>query len=464
MASLSRQLAQWAAGLRYEDLPPAVIDRAKGVTLQALTSVLLGSKTASGKQAIQMIADEEAGVKKGATILTNGTLVTRGGAAYANSELALAGGKYDTFRMLTHPNTAIIPAALVAAESSGATGKAYLTGVAAGYEVMERMAAEVIPTTMAHGFHPGPVFGIFGAAVAAAKVMGYSEDRINSTIALCASLAAGGLEAARCGGSPLREGAATRNALLAVSLAQPGHVGGETVLEGDAGFYHAYTGSNNGALRYSFAGDIRANLGNVTANLGRDWMFLETLYRVYFTAGYNIAHVDVTGDICRDNNIRYQDIDRIEAVVNWLETQYPSPAYPSRREDGAAEHGRTAYYTAYGAVKHRFPVLAGRKTDPKDDAPEILELMHRVKIIPSHQMTLFGPRITVFTKDGKSHTRQSTGREFIWEYDGLVSRLQDVKPGLPIPAAQYDTLTATCRDLEKSACADALVKLTVNAK
>src|SRR5690242_18620412 len=40
--SLSRQFARWVAGLRYEDLPPAVVDRAKGVTLQALSSVLLG--------------------------------------------------------------------------------------------------------------------------------------------------------------------------------------------------------------------------------------------------------------------------------------------------------------------------------------------------------------------------------------------------------------------------------------
>ena len=461
--SLSRQLAQFAAKLRYEDLPSAVVDRAKGVTLQSLTSVLIGSQSGAGKQALKMIAGEEAGVKKGATLLTDGTLVTRGGAAYANSELALAGGKYDTFRMLTHPNTAIIPAALVAAESSGASGKTYLTGVVAGYEVMERMAAEFIPTTMAHGFHPGPVFGIFGAAVAAAKTLNYTEDQINSVIALCASLAAGGLEAARCGGSPLREGAATRNAMLAVALAQPGHVGGETVLEGDAGFYHAYTGARDGALRYSFAGDTRASFDKITANLGKEWMFLETLYRVYYTAGYNIAHVDVTGDICRDNNIQYKDIDRIEAVVNWLETQYPSPAYPSRREDGAAEHGRTAYYTAYGAVKHRFPMLAGRKTDPKDDAPEILELMHRVKIIPSHQMTLFGPRITVFTKDGKSYTRQSTGREFIWDYAGLAQRLQEVKNGLPISSAQYDSLIATCGGLETQAKADALVKLTLKS-
>jgi 2-methylcitrate dehydratase PrpD len=461
MPSLSRQLAHWAAALRYEDLPPAVIDRAKGVTLHALSSVLLGSKNASGKQAVKMVASEEAGVKKGATIMVDGTLVTKAGAAFANSELALSGGKFDTFRMLTHPNTAIIPAALVAAESSGATGKAYLTGVVAGYEVMERMAAEFIPTVMSHGFHPGPVFGIFGAAVTAAKVMGYGEDQINSTIALCASLASGNLEAARCGGTPLREGAATRNAMLAVALATPGHVGGETVLEGDAGFYHAYTGTNRGALTYSFTGDTRASLSKITANLGKKWMFLETLYRSYFIAGYNIAHIDVTAALCRDNNIRYEDVDRVEAVVNWLETQYPSPAYPSRREDGEARSAGTAYFTAYGVVKRGYPALRGRKWDAADDPAQVLELMKRVKIIPSHQMTLFGPRITIFTKDGKSYTRQSTGREFIWDFDEEVRRLQEIVPGLPIPPAQFASIIATCRNLETKKRADTLVKLTI---
>jgi 2-methylcitrate dehydratase PrpD len=461
MPSLSRRLAQFAAGLRYEDLPSAVVDRAKGVTLQALTSVLIGSQTNAGKQAVRLIAEEEAGVKKGATILTDGTLVTRGGAAYANSELALAGGKYDTFRMLTHPNTAIIPAALVAAESAGASGRAYLTGVAAGYEVMERMAAEFIPTTMSRGFHPGPVFGIFGAAVAAAKVMGYGEDQINSTIALCASLASSNLEAARCGGTPLREGAATRNALLAVTLAHPGHVGGETVLEGDAGFYHAYTGNHLGQLTYSFTGDTHARLETITENLGKEWLFLETLYRIYFIAGYNIAHIDVTAKLCEQHAIRPEDIDRIEAVVNWLETQYPSPAFPSRREDGAARQGGTAYFTAYGAVKRGYPATRGRRLEAKDDPPEVLELMQRVRIIPSHQMTLFGPRITIFTKDGRSYSKQSTGREFIWDYEGLVARLREVIPSLPIAAAQYEAMIETCRSLEQCERADRLAQLTL---
>jgi len=54
MASLSRQLAKWVAGLRYEDLPPEVVDRAKGVTLHGLASVLLGAQSQEGQQAVKL--------------------------------------------------------------------------------------------------------------------------------------------------------------------------------------------------------------------------------------------------------------------------------------------------------------------------------------------------------------------------------------------------------------------------
>ena len=463
MASLSRQLAQWIVDLRYEDLPPEVVDRAKGLTLQALASVLIGSQTPGGRKAVKLITDEELGVDRGATILVDGSTVTRGGAAFANSEMCFAGGKWDTFRMLTHPGTSIIPSALVAADTEGVSGKGYITAIAAAYEVMERMAADFIPTMMTRGFHASPVFGIFGAAIAAAKIMKLDAEQLNSTIALCASLASGNLEGARSGGKALREGAAVRNAMLAVALAQNGHPGGETVLEGDAGFYHAYTGNNHGQLTYSFTGDVKASLAKITAGLGKDWIFLETLYRIYSTAGYNIAHIDVTAKLCEEHNIRYEDIDRIEAVVNWLETQYPSPAFPSRREDGPAKPAGTAYHTAFGAVTRGYPVLRGVGADPvgADTPPEVLELMKRVTIIPSHTMPLFGPRITIFTKDGKSCTKQGTGREFVWDFAEEERRIREVIPGLPIPAAQFETIIATCRDLEKNASAEVLVELTL---
>jgi 2-methylcitrate dehydratase PrpD len=464
MTSLSRQLARWVVALRYEDLPPAVVDRAKGVTLHSLASVLLGARTPGGRQAVKLITEEEAGVRSGATIMVDGAKVTKGGAAFANAEMAMAGGKWDTFRMLTHPGTSIVPGAFVAAETAGVSGKDFLTGLVAGYEVMERMAADFIPTVMARGFHAGVVFGIFGPAVAAAKILGFTEDQVNSTIALCASLASGNLEGARSGGRALREGAAVRNAMLAVALAKEGHPGGETVLEGEAGFYHAHAGNNRGQLTYSFVGDTRTSLDKITAGLGTDWMFLETLYRIYYTAGYNIAHVDVTAKLCEEHDIRYADVDRVEAVVNWLETQYPSPAFPSRREDIVSEPGSTAYFTAYGVVKRGFSAV--RQADPSGagDPPEVLELMKRVTIIPSHTMTLFGPRITIHTKDGKTYTKQSTGREFMWDFDEEARRIREIVPALPIPAAQFEEIIATCRDLDHRDRADRLVRLTLEKR
>jgi 2-methylcitrate dehydratase PrpD len=461
--SLSRDFAAFVANLNYDDLPAAVVDRAKGVTLQALSSALVGRDFPAARQALALMQEEEAGGGGAATVLCRGTKLTKAGAAFVNAETIFAGGKWDTFRMLTHPGVAILPAALVAAETTGCSGKEFLTGVAAGYEVMERMAAEFIPTVMSRGFHSGPVFGIFGAAIAASKIQGLDANQVNGAIAQCVNLASGNLEGARSGGRSLREGGAVRNALLAVAMARHGTPGGETTLEGEAGFYHSYAGNNQGLLRYSFTGDNRASLDNITERLGDEWIFLETLYRIYSTAGYNIAHVDVTARLCEEHNLKYEDIDHIEAVVNWLETEYPSPAFPSRGIDIPPRAGSTQYFTAYGAVTGGYLLLRGGEPGPGEtDPPEVLDLMHRVTLIPTVRRTLFGPRITVFTKDGRSLTREGTGREFIWDFEEHVRRMRGIAPGLAIGEAQFAELIDTCRHLDTlDGAATRLIALTI---
>jgi hypothetical protein len=461
--SLSRDLAAFVANLRYDDLPAEVVDRAKGVTLEALCSALVARDFPASRQALALMREEEAGGGGAATVLCHGAKLTKAGAAFVNAETIFAGGKWDTFRMLTHPGVAILPAALVAAETNDCSGKDFLTGVAAGYEVMERMAAEFIPTVMSRGFHAGPVFGIFGAAIAAAKIGGLNADQVNGAIAQCVNLASGNLEGARSGGRSLREGGAVRNALLAVAMARHGTPGGETTLEGEAGFYHAYAGNNRGELRYSFTGDNRADLNKITEGLGRDWIFLETLYRIYSTAGYNIAHIDVTAGLCAEHNLTCADIDRIEAVVNWLETEYPSPAFPSRGIDIPPRPGSTQYFTAYGAVTGGYPLLRGGEPGPGEtDPPEVLDLMLRVTLIPTMRRTLFGPRITAFTKDGRSFTREGTGREFIWDFEEHVRRIKPITPGLAIGEAQFVELIDACRHLDSlDGAAHRLIGLTI---
>jgi hypothetical protein len=452
--SLSRQLAGWVAGLRFEDLPADVVDRAKGVTLQGLASALLGSRLPEGQSALRLMQAEEAGSGGPSSVLVDGTRMTRGGAAFVNAEQILAGGKWDTFRMLTHPGSAILPAGLAVAESVGASGREYLLAIAAGYEVMERLAADFIPSVMARGFHAGPVFGIFGAAVAASKLLGLSAEQVHGAIAQCVNLAAGNLEGARSGGRSVREGAAVRNALLAVALAQHGARGGETVLEGEAGFYHAYVGNNLGRLTYSFTGATSASFADIVAGLGERWIFLETLYRIYSTPGYNIAHVAVTSALCQEHAIQPADVSHVEAVVNWLETQYPSPAFPSLDRSGvsvASPH----YFVAYGVVFRGYPLLHSG-----EHPPAVLELMQRVTLIPSHAQPLFAPRVTVHLRDGRSFSRQGSGAEFIWDFEEEARRIREIAPGVPIAAAQFDELIAACGRLESLPRADEVVRLT----
>lgn len=88
--------------------------------------------------------------------------------------------------------------------------------------------------------------------------------------------------------------------------------------------------------------------------------------------------------------------------------------------------------------------------------------MHRVTLIPMVRRTLFGPRITVFTKDGRCFTREGTGREFIWDFEEHARRIQPVIPGIAITAGQFAELVDTCRHLERlDTAGQGLIALTI---
>jgi hypothetical protein len=87
--------------------------------------------------------------------------------------------------------------------------------------------------------------------------------------------------------------------------------------------------------------------------------------------------------------------------------------------------------------------------------------MNRVTIVPSNLMPLFGPRVTISLKNGRSYTMQGTGREFIWDFEEEVRRIRGVAPGLPIPEAQFTALIEAARELDTLPRADRLVQLTL---
>ena len=114
-------------------------------------------------------------------------------------------------------------------------------------------------------------------------------------------------------------------------------------------------------------------------------------------------------------------------------------------------------------MERGYPLSRGGQPGPDEtDPPEVLDLMRRVTLIPAVRRPLFGPRITVFTKDGRSFAREGTGREFIWDFEEEARRIAPLAPGLAIGEAQFGRLIDTCRRLDSVERAGAtLIALTI---
>src|SRR2546430_13836514 len=94
-----------------------------------------------------------------------------------------------------HPGVAVIPAALAVAEESGASPGAFLEAVVAGYEVTMRVGNALNPASAyARGFHPTGVAGVFGATMAAGRLLGLDVERLTHALGIAGTLASGSLE------------------------------------------------------------------------------------------------------------------------------------------------------------------------------------------------------------------------------------------------------------------------------
>lgn len=466
--SISRQFARWAANLRYEHLPPAVVDKVKALMLHALTSAVLGASTAHGREAVHLTRQEE-GKPDGATILTDGGKVTRIGAAFANSELMHSSSLFDSYRMLTHPGPVLLPAALANAELEQKGGKEIITALAAGYEFLCRLCDDFIPSTAARGFRPSPLYCTMGGALVSGKLMGLDENGLVSTIALAANFASGLNEGPRAGGNEtsIHEPQAARNSVFAGVMARTGHIrGAETTIEGEAGFYNAFTGSHTGTLTYAFGGPLQVDLHSITAGLGTRYKLLTAMFRMYPTAGYNQPVIDLVAEMKRQHNLDPDQIARVVVKMNWIETLYPSPAFPRFPDWNTPRVGGTHYFAAHAAVNGGYPVVGGRTFGPTGDRLEederVLEFMNtRVTLVQEKDRAMFSPGVVVTMKDGATYAGEYPYARMEWNFDRLVERLQECMPGYPLGKSGFDALVETVRGADELPSVDQVIQGTL---
>jgi 2-methylcitrate dehydratase PrpD len=147
---------------------------------------------------------------------------------------------------ITHPGTIVVPTAVVLGRALGAGGKAVLTAILAGYEVMLRVGEGLGPKHYKI-FHNTATAGVFGSASAAASLLGLSDEQWMWALGNAGTQAAGlwQFNEDATMSKHLHAGHAAQAGLKAALLAREGFTGPAKILEGDRGFFRGLCADPN---------------------------------------------------------------------------------------------------------------------------------------------------------------------------------------------------------------------------
>ena len=171
--SVTLEIAEWVAGL--DDVPEASRNVLRHAVLDTLACGLHGRD----QEWSRYIAEWAAGGSGPATLWGDtGPTLRPELAAFVNGVAAHAFELDDYHPNKLHAGAVVVPAALALGEKLESSGAELMIAIAAGYEVMTRVAGALDPTTAkGKGWHITGITGPFGAAAAGAKLLDLDAER-----------------------------------------------------------------------------------------------------------------------------------------------------------------------------------------------------------------------------------------------------------------------------------------------
>jgi 2-methylcitrate dehydratase PrpD len=249
MSKATAAVVEFIADARIGDFPEQALAIGKRCIVDGLAVMLAGSTQPAGR----IVADyaQSHGARGEATAF--GRKPARTSAALAALINGTAGHALDwddtqlattadrIFGLLTHPTIPPLVAALAFGEREAVTGAAFLEAFLTGFEVECKVAEAISPAHYRQGFHSSGTVGTFGAAVAAAKLLGLHPEDLAHMLAIAASSASGIRVNFGSMTKPLHVGRAAQNGVVAAELAARGLTGGKDSLDPPWGFFQTFS-------------------------------------------------------------------------------------------------------------------------------------------------------------------------------------------------------------------------------
>ncbi|MBW1769048.1 MAG: MmgE/PrpD family protein, partial [Deltaproteobacteria bacterium] len=172
--TIIEELAEFGAGLRFEDIPDEVIRQANRCLIDLMGCYFAAFAIKGNRRLLALASDLNP--KPDATIWGMGRKAGMAEAALVHGCLAYHLEYDDGISLGAHWASEAIPAVLAAAEVVGCGGKVFLSAVIVAYEVGNRISRAFSADMLARGIHFPCAMGAFGAAAGVAKIMGLSAD------------------------------------------------------------------------------------------------------------------------------------------------------------------------------------------------------------------------------------------------------------------------------------------------
>ena len=300
---VTREVADFATRLRYEDLPGEVVEKAKDCILDQLGVELIGSTLEWNKIPYRYVVDM--GGKAESTIVNYGTRTLALDAAFVNATFGQGCELDDVgFGSGGHLSAATVPVAFALCEKTRASGKDVIASIVVGCDVMYRMLLSVRPSANKRGFHSHGIGGPFGATVTAAKLLHLTDNEMLNAFGIAGSHSAGSTEYDRTGGEVKRvhAGLAARAGIQSATLAKLGLTGPPTIIEGERGFCRVFSD--------------RHNVDVITENLGADFKIMRVWFKIYPCVSTVQSAIDLLARLTRQHNIGSEDIQEIRVGLS----------------------------------------------------------------------------------------------------------------------------------------------------
>lgn len=436
------ELAKNVVAAKYEMLPHEIVEITKKSILDTLGVMLAASTLEPACQEMVELAKESGGVEE-STIIAFGGKAPCVMAAFANGSLTHAldyDDVHDGFGL--HPTAACLPAALALSERIGKVdGKKFITAICIANDLTVRLGSAITQTNVQHGWMRPTVFGTFGAAAAAGKILELNENQMVTALSLAFMQTAGTWESANATGSNLR-------AIRDVFLAQAGVISALMAQKPLINGFSSYLEGRFGLYPVFFRGYY--NRDRILANLGMSYGGSDISFKVWPGCRYCHNPVNATLDLVQQYNIKPQDIKKIALNIDSSTVPLCEPAEQRTKPTTLMGARFSVPYIVAVAIVKRNVTLADFTPEALKQ-PEVLKIAEKVvwRVDPEIDGTTVSatPPVVVELqcKDGKSYSKRV---DFPYGHPKKPISMDDLQAKFR-DCASYSIKPLTARDIDR---------------